>query len=679
MTTPFRITPFLVVALMMFGLACPANTAEQVGAPSQSAVQPSAAHETAAKQLPVQQSAAPQSVAKFGALEVFLWQDTCNVYVLKHGDSALLIDLGDGQVLGQLPRLGVKQLDWVLLTHHHREQFQGHPQLRTLAHKPQIAAPEAERALIEQPGQFYKARPSLGDRFTVYGASYVRPPVEPLRLDRTFKPMDTFTWQGHEFWCLQTAGNSPGAMSYLLKTDEGWLAFSGDVMLAGARMHTWFDTEWDYGFAKGLYTLIEAASLLESFEPLLVLPSHGSVIRQPQAEFRQYQIKLRNLARLLVRKYNIGTFADADKDKVSRPSAVPHLWQIGKHLFKFKGPSFGPNCTFILAPSGRALMVDCGLGREHLDAVTEQMRQRLGLKAIDAVLITHMHGDHVTGAPYVRDRWGAKLWTLDRVAPPVEQPERFNYAAQPWSYGPNVGPIKFDRLFKPGEKIDWEGFELCFDWMPGQTEFACCIHLLIEGRRVAFTGDNLFADPDDPQQSGHEALVARNSAILEEGYIHGADYLRRLQPDLIMGGHSYVMNRPKGLIERFYNWGLEMREAFGEVSSEEDYRYMFDPYWVRADPYRVQLSRGGTAELTLHVRNFLKRPQQYRIALAGPKGIAAEPAAVEVSVPAESLVPVKVQLRADEKLPAGVRHVALDVTRDGRRYGQLFDFIVILE
>ena len=63
------------------------------------------------------------------------------------------------------------------------------------------------------------------------------------------------------------AGNSPGGMSYLLKPDERWIAFSGDVMLAGGRMHNWFDTEWDYGFAAGLYTLIESASMLESFEP----------------------------------------------------------------------------------------------------------------------------------------------------------------------------------------------------------------------------------------------------------------------------------------------------------------------------------------------------------------------------------------------------------------------------
>ena len=615
-----------------------------------------------------------EQVVKLPGMEVLLWKDVSNVYVLRDGDSAMMIDVGDGSVLAHLEQIGVRRLEWVLLTHHHREQCQGHPKLQ--AWKPQVAAPQVERALFERPGDFRKIKPSLGDRFTVHGASYVRPPVEPLSIDRAFKKMDTFTWHGHEFWCIETAGNSPGSMSYLLKTDRGWLAFSGDVMLAGARMHNWFDTEWDYGFAKGLYTLIESASLLESFEPAFLLPSHGPAIREPKEEFRAYQKKLRHLARLLVRGYDFSTFASADQDKVSRPSAVPHLWQTTPHLFKFKGPNYSPNAGFLLADSGRALMVDCGLDQATLDKTLKQMQERLGLKAVDAVLITHMHGDHVLGAPYLREKWGAEIWTLDRVAEKIEQPERFEYAALPWSYRQDVGAVKIDRVFKSGEKFTWEGYELTVDWMPGQTEFGCCIQGKIDGRLVAFTGDNLFADPDDPNEDGHEAVCARNSGIFEEGYIYGADYLRRLQPDLIIGGHSFVMARPKGLIERFYQWSLAMRDAFREVSAEEDYRYMFDPYWVRADPYRVKLPRGESKTVTLHVRNFLARPQSYHIAAQCPEWIAAEPAILEGKTPAEDTIRVPLRLRASPDAKPRVHFVALDVTIGEKRYGQWFDLIV---
>ena len=136
------------------------------------------------------------------------------------------------------------------------------------------------------------------------------------------------------------------------------------------------------------------------------------------------------------------------------------------------------------------------------------------------------------------------------------------------------------------------------------------------------------------------------------------------------------MDRPAGLIERFYQWSLAIRDAFREVSAEEDYRYMFDPYWVRADPYRVQLPRGDSRSVTLHVRNFLARPQSYRIAVHGPEWITAEPAVLEGTTPAESTVRVPLVLKAAPDAKPGVYLVALDVTMDDKRYGQWFDLVV---
>jgi hypothetical protein len=108
-----------------------------------------------------------------GFPEVFAWTDTCNVYALRDGDAAVRIDLGDGSVLDHLDEIGVKRVEWVLFTHHHREQCQGYPRLAGSGAK--VAGPQAERALFENPASFRKMRPSPNDAFTVHGASYVRP------------------------------------------------------------------------------------------------------------------------------------------------------------------------------------------------------------------------------------------------------------------------------------------------------------------------------------------------------------------------------------------------------------------------------------------------------------------------------------------------------------------------
>ncbi len=296
--------------------------------------------------------AQPRLVPVDSVPNLFVWTDTCNVYVLRDGDAALLIDLGDAGVLDHLGEIGVRRVEWVLFTHHHREQCQGATKLA--AWKPQIAAPEIERALFEEPARFRKAKPTLGDAYTVHGASYVRPPMAPIRLDRTFKDLDIFAWHGREFRCLDTKGHSPGGMSYLLTLESRWVAFSGDVMLDGAKMHTWFDSEWDYGFAKGLYELINSVSMLQSFEPAQLLPSHGKILERAAGQLQEYQTKLRRLAKLYVRGYEINTFGAADQDTVSKPTSIPNIWQVTKHLYKFKKKDFWPNFGILIADGGRA-------------------------------------------------------------------------------------------------------------------------------------------------------------------------------------------------------------------------------------------------------------------------------------------------------------------------------------
>jgi glyoxylase-like metal-dependent hydrolase (beta-lactamase superfamily II) len=613
--------------------------------------------------------------------ELFVWTDTCNTYVLRDGDVALLIDLGDGSVLDHLGEIGVKRVEWVLFTHHHREQCQGASRLKGTA--AQVAAPEAERALFERPTDFRKWNVRLADAFTIHGSSYVRPPIEPILVDRALRTNETFRWRGHEFFCLPTPGNSPGSMTYLLKRGDAALAFSGDVMLDGAKMHTWFDTEWDYGFAAGIRALRKSVAQLAAREIALLLPSHGPAVREPRKQFLAFGDKLERLEKPYVRGYGTEAGSAAYQDEVSTATVVPNVVQVSPHIFKFKRPNFWPNFGLVLADTGRALVVDCGLlDEKFLDEALEGMRQHFGLKAIDAILITHMHGDHFIEAPYLREKWGAPIWALDNMVDKMEHPEWFDYAAPVQAYGkknPDGSPmtgVRVDRAFHPGETFDWEGYKFTVDWMPGQTEFALCLHGTIDGRKVAFTGDNIFGDPDDPKQTGHEAMVAHNSAILEEGYMYAGEYLKRLKPDILVGGHSFVMDRPAKFIERYRRWSYEMRDAFQELSPEEDYRYWFDPFWVRAEPYRVSLRPGESAEVSLHLRNFRSGPQRYRIEIHASPGFVVEPAVLEGQLAGGSRRSFPVRIKAPAGDTEGVHLVALDVTLDGRRYGERFDMVV---
>lgn len=609
---------------------------------------------------------------------LFYYTDVCNVYILRDGNHALLIDLGNAGILDHLPDIGVEHIDWILFTHHHREQCQGFPKLNSLT--PQIAAPKTERPFFEHPTSFRKTKTSLGDPYTIYGASYIRPPVEPIHIDREFAKMDTFTWRGYEIRCIETPGDSPGSMTYLINKNEKWYAFSGDVMLDGAKAHHFYDAQWDYGFGKGLRTLHNSAALIRDYHPAMLLPSHGPVIRQPEKQLNSYLKKLRETEQLLLRGYDVLTYSAADQDKLSKPTKIPFVWQVSPHLFKFKGPDMFVNFSLILSDSGHGLMVDCGLmDTTQLQYTLRAMQKFYGLKKIDALIITHMHGDHFLEAPFLKKLWGTPVWALENMAPMMEYPLNYDFSAMIPAYNHGFESIHVDRVFKPGETFKWAEHKFTIDWMPGQTKYALCMHGEIDDRKVAFTGDNIFADPDNTNQNGHEALVSRNDAILEEGYIYAAEYLKKLHPDILIGGHSFVMDHPAELIERYKNWSYKMRDAFRSLSPNSDYQYWFDPYWVHAEPYRIHIKQGQEGKFILSVRNFRIREQRHTIKIHTPKGVTVNPIILEDSLAPDNTDGWPVRLKIYNDCPTGVYIIAFDITLDDRAYGELFDAILIVE
>ncbi len=87
---------------------------------------------------------------------LYCFSDTCNVYVIVDGDGALLIDSGSGTIKDHLSDMGVRDIEWVLHTHHHRDQCWGDAKLRASGAK--IAVPEYERYLFDQAELHWQGR-----------------------------------------------------------------------------------------------------------------------------------------------------------------------------------------------------------------------------------------------------------------------------------------------------------------------------------------------------------------------------------------------------------------------------------------------------------------------------------------------------------------------------------------
>jgi len=611
---------------------------------------------------------------------IYQLADTCQVYVLKHEADALLVNLATGKVYDLLPSIGVERVTKILLNNHHRETLQGIHHVDRA--ETVVAASKIEAKILRDPSDFRQWYPSLGDQYTVYGASYVRPPQQAIAVDTPLEDNAEFTWHGYHIRCLLTPGHAPGEMTFLVSKEDKTVAFSGGLMHHGSRFTNWFDSEWDYGFAKGLDALSASVERLLAEEIDIMLPIQGPAIHDASRQLKAYQERLTRFRAAYIRGYPPFDKDPDKRDRVSKPTEIPHLNQVTPHLFKLNDEFQGRNFSIIVSDDGHGLILDCGLfPAKVLDEIILGLRQHKGLKQIDAFWISHMHGDHFLLGPRLRSKYGAKSWTLDKIVDRCENPRKYDYAALVSAYGDGFDGMPIDKSFADGEVIDWHGYQIQVDWLPGQTEFGCCLWLEIDGQRIAFTGDNLFGDPQDETQTAHDCVVARNSAILEEGHILGSKYLLDLKPDIIMAAHGYVMHNPEGILRRYHDWSKEMASLFREMLPETNYEYLFDPYWVSAYPYRVNLHDSSPQKVTITVRNFRDHVQEHHVKLVLPEGITAQPAVLAGTVAAHSRQSYEVILAADSNRTHSTKPtmIPMDIQLDGKHYGQWFDFLIVSE
>ncbi len=105
------------------------------------------------------------------------------------------------------------------------------------------------------------------------------------------------------------------------------------------------------------------------------------------------------------------------------------------------------------------------------------------------MLITHIHDDHTVGVPYLQRHEGTEAWALEQVAQVLEDPA--GWASTPCALRT---PIEFVRKFSDGERFAWEEYEFEIYHAPGQTEFHSVFAAVVDGQKVAFTGDNIFLE-----------------------------------------------------------------------------------------------------------------------------------------------------------------------------------------
>jgi glyoxylase-like metal-dependent hydrolase (beta-lactamase superfamily II) len=599
---------------------------------------------------------------------LYMLRDTCNVYVLRDGVRAILIDFGSGHVLNLLTQIGVTKVDAILHTHHHRDQCQGDS--HAVAERIPVIVPQHERYLFDDAENFWRNR-NIFEMYNVkndfFSLTYNVPVAEVLR------DYDTYRWGPYELLIHPSPGHTLGSVSLMGSVDGKKVAFTGDLIHSPGKVLNLYELQYYYGMADGVDCAIFSLTRLRETGPEIVCPSHGDPFNQTDAGIAYLIDKLKGW----YSAYG-GEFLTVD----SQPYAIsPHLVGSSDTTSSFYA---------LISESGKALFVDYGSASwnffsAYKNAATvhdrmgfvehtiPQLKAQYGLKSVDVIMPSHMHDDHLNGFPYLVRHYGAKVWCYENMVDVLQNPRGYNL-------GCILGePIKIDRAYQNGETFKWEEYEFQVFHSPGHTEYQMAMFAAIDGARVAFTGDAFFPTGSSDSLLRHN-LVFRNW-VENDSHLKSIKTILDHEPNIVAPGHGKAFLSNKADLENLKLRLEGQQKYFFAAIADPDCNFGLNPSWVRIYPYQLQAKAGSSANLELRVRNYRSHPMHLEAAVVLPVGWKASPNVLDMTIPPgkDGSVPFSVTIPQDWERSKPRVAIAADVRADGKYLGQIAEGVADIE
>ena len=598
--------------------------------------------------------------------ELYLFQDTCNVYILCSGREAVLVDFGNGDVIEHLPAIGVDRVTDVLMTHHHRDQGQGLKWADDLGIR--IWVPHAEQDLFHSVDAHWQAREIYSnynmrqDRFSL---------LESVPVAGTLCDYETRMFGAQSFTVLPTPGHTTGSISLLVEMDGRRLLFCGDLIAAPGKVISLSATQWTYNGAEGVAASLASLLDLQDRQIDVLLPSHGEPIHEPQPAMAMLVERLWEL--LQRRKQNPRLFQLRDHPYQPVLSAREGAGGRGTpHLLMHRASM--ANTYVLLSESGKALFIDFGYdfitgipagsdraSRRPWLYTLPALKAQFGVKKVDVVLPTHYHDDHVAGCNLLRRIEGTQVWAAENYADILENPARYDLPCL-W-----YDPIPVDRCLPLGQPIPWEEYILKLHPLPGHTRHAVGVEFEVDGQRVLATGD---------QYQGNDGLewnyVYQNRYSVGD-YTSSAKLYERVCPDLILPGHWQPLRVTPEYLQKIVADAETIDRLHRDLLLETP-NLGAEGFIARIVPYQVTVLAGEPFPIEVEIRNPFSGSEEAIVRLVMPPGWEASPNLQILEISDDLQLSFKVTPPPD--LSVRRARLAVDVIIAGQRFGQQAEALV---
>src|SRR4051812_37749895 len=202
--------------------------------------------------------------------------------------------------------------------------------------------------------------------------------------------------------------------------------------------------------------------------------------------------------------------------------AAPDVYQI-----RFKNRAAN---AYLVRGSARTIMIDVGLSSNF--AHLEQCLHHLDcpLEAIDIVVLSHEHLDHIGAAHHFN---GRSIVAAHRLAAnKIMLRDDFSMLRKMFNE-PNV-PVNVDLWLEEGNLIDLGNFRLSVMYTPGHT--SACISLFDQEKGLLFAADTLMP-------GGVMGGVFGSGSISD--YIQSLERLKGLNSKILLSGHGRLSDTPQ--------------------------------------------------------------------------------------------------------------------------------------
>lgn len=587
---------------------------------------------------------------------VFIYEDACQVYIVRNKNQGILIDYGTGAVQQELPKLGIQEIKAVLLTHHHRDQLQGLAGAKTSF---PVFVPHAERELIGEADIMWQRREILNnyncrqDRFST---------LTNVPVTGTLEDYGTYAFAGIEVKVWPTPGHTTGSVTLEIGIDGKKMAFTGDLIFGRGKVYSLAATQWSYNGGEGIPHTVLSLLFLQEQKYDRLLPSHG----EPMCPDEAIPETVENLAALMkLRRQNPRCFQ-------LRERPYEH---ITEHLL-FNRTSMSDSYVLV-SESGKALIFD--LGYDFMAGVAAGcdrssrrpwlytlpwLFENCGVTSIDACIATHYHDDHVAGFPLLRRRYGTKVLCAENFADIISHPSDYDLPCL-W-----YDPIPVDQVIPLEETFCWEEYELTLHTMSGHTEYAVAISFAVDGKKVLCAGDQ-YADGD----SLFLNYVYKNHFSYED-FIHSAELYKRLSPDIILTGHWQYKACGEEYYQELMERGKELAKLHEKLLPDSAVNFDSDQRIAVCYPYHIMAEPNSVQKLTVEVVNPYREEGEMELTLILPKQVKAvkEQKISMLLQPGETKRAMFELKLGNEKVRRA--RIGVELSVNGKRKGQITEALV---